>query len=702
MSSFAVSLDRLLLHLASLPSSSPPHLQHLAIRLQRAYAQLHAAGTPAPAELFVRIRGRLEELAEGVDEARSAGVDPGTSLSWDMLEDDTREVLRDVDELLARSSGGRTPASVGHSRTPSVDLPRRVPSTQPPSASADTPGADLDAFLSSTSASRPPATANGISPVASACAHALSEAYSLYLLATSPSSVLPPGETLRSVFRSTPVPNDAPAEDDSLEARISTQLHQAFFDSFAATFSPSSPAPPTSDEAQRVAWARLSQDLLDAVTLLIPSRLKTASGVPLRAHLAAALRAPTEEGSPFDARAALEGVREAVDALGRVCAPARDEAVRALLADISSALASAAPASALVPHVRRVLELAREMDADMRRFKRGAARELAQEEDLRAVVREEAGARERKLVEEWCGGEEGVRRQTREWCARVLGRPTPDEGATAPLAKVDVATALVDGLFADAPVALPPFSSTPISDDAPSPSANLLPPILLIPSPALFALQNRLQALTILACLLSLSPSGTAAPERLWAILEAELAPATPAAPFAPSAATPDGTAHEPTRLAHLADELLPRPPAPPLPAEDEARLRSAVDRLLRYEDPVWRLLKGRLCAAVGDAVVRAVEGAGAGERERGEVPSELRTGRARGPPTSTGRGAPAPLPKRRVELVVPKGFDRAPLLGEKLREAVEARLVGEVWSWVESVWGGVLGWREATSQEGV
>ncbi|GAA5821141.1 hypothetical protein JCM3770_005690 [Rhodotorula araucariae] len=708
MSSFAAALDRLLLHLAALPASSPPHLQHVAIRLQRAYSHLRAAGTPAPADLFVRIRSRLEELDDGVDEAQAAGLDPGHAPAWDKLRDEIREVLRDVDDLLARSSVAPTPASTAHSRTSSVDLPRRVPSTRLPTAPTPDPTADLDAFLSSATASRPlpPGGGDALSPLAAARAHALSDAYTLYRLATSPSSVLPPGESLGSVFRSSSASTDIPVDEASLEARISSQLHQAYFDSFARTLSPSSPAPHAIGAEQRAAWARLAQDLLDAVSPLIPSRLKTASGVPIRTHLAAALRAPDrDDGAEFDARSALEGVSEAVTALGRVCAPTRDNDVRALGADLEHAIASPAPARALVDLVRRTLELARDMEADMRRFRRGATRELAREEDFSAVVREEAAARERALVLDWFGGEEGVRRETREWCARVSG---PSAGEDGTLSKTQVARALVDSVFADAPVTVPPLSSASATSAPPGPSpANLLPPVLVVVAPALFALQNRLQALTILACLLSLAPS--APPDRLWAILEAELAPPGPPLSAAPAEAAP-------TRVAHLADELLPRAPAPPASAAQEARLRAAVDRLLRYDDPVWRLLQGRLRTAARAAVVAAVEGEeerdGEGRRVReregereveqaqAQAPRALRTGRARlSPPRpGAGEGSAAPHPRSApVPLAVPKGFDRAPLLADQLRKAVDARLVREVWAWVDEVWGGVLGWRAAT-----
>ncbi|GAA5856127.1 hypothetical protein JCM9279_004921 [Rhodotorula babjevae] len=742
MSAFAVQLDHLLVDLRALPSSTSSsqlaHVQHTVIRLERAYHELKRAGSHAPAVLFLRLRNRLEELAEGLDDAPSAGAN---LVSWDKLARDTAQVTASVDQLLAASSqASSAPSSSSHSRTPSVDLPRRLPASARQTTAPPPPSSDLDAFLSSTSASRTPSALDS-SRLAAGRAHALSELYTLFQLSTSPGSVLPPGQSIRTIFRSslpppTAVGNDAappPTDAASLESRISTHLRRAYFDSFASTLSSAGPSPATAAE-QSAAWARLAQDLVDAVVPLVPSRLKCDNGTPLRAHLAAALMlVPTPEAglldeaptsATFDTSAALRGLREAVRALGRLCAPARDADVQALSASIDAALGESAPANqgaALVDAARRTLELASAMERDLARFRADAVTELASEDELVGVVREEAGARERALIGDWFEGEDGVKRETSAWCARALGRAVADAGASAdsgaPLSKEDVAAALVEALFANEAVALPSFStSIPASSrhespTTPPPPPNILPPILLAVSPALYTLQNRLQALTILACLLALSPS--ADPARLWALLEGELAPSTSAG--APSAADepardPDPT---PTRLAHLADELLrplsapssPRSPsasAAPVPAlapgaDEASRIRTSVDRLLRADDPVWRLLHGRLRAAVRDAVVRAVcDSQPDGEASEERVPGVLRTGRgARGAAEAERRSVRAPPRRKRaaVELAPVKGFE-VPFVRDELRATVQDRLVGEVWEWVEEAWGWVLGWR--------
>ncbi|GAA5943497.1 hypothetical protein JCM3775_001375 [Rhodotorula graminis] len=737
MSAFAVQLDRLLLDLrAAIPSPSTSsssqlaHVHHTLIRLERAYLELKRAGSHAPAILFLRLRNRIDELAQALDDAHSATPDLA---SWDKLARDTAQVAASVDDLLAVSSHATsTPSSSSHSRTPSADLPRRLPASARPSSSQTL--SDLDTFLSSTAAARVP-SAIDLSHLAAARARALSELYTLFQLSTSPNSVLPPGQSIRNIFRSSiPSPSHTTDHTASLESRISSQLHRAYFDSFASTLSSASPSPATAAE-QSAAWARLAQDLVDAVVPLVPSRLKGADGAPLRAHLVALLgrvpgrdaeeraerdEAPTGPSSAaFDVRTVLQGVREAVRALSRLCAPARDADVRALADSIDAALDESTAAdrgAALVDAVRRTLELARAMERDLGRFRAGAVTELASEEELVGVVREEGGARERALVGGWFEGEDAVRRETSAWCARALGRGVANAGDDADegpqSSKEDVAAALVESLFANEAVALPSFSPSPSASSRPdspasTPSHNVLPPILLAVSPACFALQNRLQALTILACLLALSPS--ADPARIWALLEGEF---TPSAEPAPSTAGEPAHAADPapTRLANLADELLrpltaqpsSRPSSPsattaptPAPDADEAaRIRSSVDRLLRADDPVWRLLHGRLRAAVRDAVVRAVRTSERDDGARAErVPGVLRTGRdARG--TAPGETRPVRARPRQapVELAPVKGFE-APFVRDELRATVQDRLVGEVWDWVEEVWGGALGW---------
>ncbi|GAA6032104.1 hypothetical protein JCM8097_007075 [Rhodosporidiobolus ruineniae] len=754
-------LSRLLHHLRLLPPTSPPRLQRLIVRLARASDALNSSSsTTVRTQNLVRLRGRLEELQEALDEVdkQATGLS-NEALSWAKLRDETVEALKDVEQELT-NPGTR---SGTHSRTPSADLARRLPSTSTTSPSSNPA---LDAFLAQAAAAHSAfPSAPTAEEQAARRARELSEAYALFLLSTSPSSVLPPGESLASIFcssalSSTSAPaGDAPAAE-SLEQRISTQLHNAYFDSFASTFS----SPSSSFEAKRDAWARLVDDLKEAVLPLIPSRLTALDRPPsalrfnprnppvlarddLRSKLSYSVleeaeerEAPSDgEGAEFDVQPPLDALEEAADVLRRLCAPARDEEVASLASDIAAALAAPAVEQELrlVPLVRRTLALAAQMAADVQRFKRAAVAELATETDYAAVVREEGRARERKVVREMYGPEEGVRRATRGWVRERLG--WEGEGA-AKVEKGDVAAALVETLFHPSAVALPSFSSPspPTAPDPDAPAPNLLPPLLLVPAPALFALQNKLQALVILACLVALAGPPSSSPSsqdeeerfvrRVWALLEGEI-PGPQA--LADGAGGGEGAAVEEeqggggTKLAHLADEVLSlhrrrlssSSPLPEGEGDEEARLRESVSRILRAEDPVYRLLKNRLREAVRGAVVDAVRsdgsaavgggGGGGGAGRATCVPEKLRSGCALPSSISSSASRPSsasPAPPSLSSSSLPllpttgvKGFDRPPFLRDKVEEVVGElfrRDGGGVWNWVEDVWGEVV-WGE-------
>ncbi|GAA5832321.1 hypothetical protein JCM11251_006409 [Rhodosporidiobolus azoricus] len=769
MSSFSTALHRLLNHLRDLPSSLHPlhsSLQRAAIRLSRAVSALQDPRADAKGvELLVRLRGRLQELEEAVIEAETADVPLSNDrTSWSMLRSEAAQAQDELERAVREATNQAVQAATGngsHSRTPSMELPRRVP---PPSSSTAATKAELDAFLSRTS-SRSAFGPPSADATAAARARQLNEAFTLFLLSHSPSSVLPPGQTISSIFRQTrslpSASSPSRGEPGSLESRISTQLHQAYFDSFAAIFTLSSSSSPSSatstspsEQEKLTAWTRLAADLSSAAVSLIPSRMRASDPSRFRnarEELENLLLAPGAAGT-FNARKALETVKATVELLQQLCAPARDADVRLLLSGLFSALTpSASPAevaASLVPLIRRVLTLTSDMASDVDRFKRDMATELASEGDLRQVVLEEAAERERKVVKEWVGGEEEVRRATREWVqARTGGKPSE-----ARLKKEEIAAALMESLFSDTAIALPSLSSSaPYSRAANSPSAvgatsdttlppppatpNLLPPPLLVPSPFLFTLQNRLQALVILACLVTLaapSPPGVDSKkveeeqdrlvQRVWTILQADIP--SPAS-FVAGLAAEQGR-DEVTKIAHLADEVLSyrrnlsalssttATSIPTMSGEETTRLRSSVDRILRAEDPVYKLFKGRLKQGVKEGVVSALTGAGAGGARRTPmVPTQLQSGRrAPGTVASSSSSLPTRSASPAVILLCPlKGFDRPPFLREKVQETIQNALFGPLrnedtgeeadgggggaWRWMEEVWGEVLGWAE-------
>jgi hypothetical protein len=217
--------------------------------------------------------------------------------------------------------------------------------------------------------------------------------------------------------------------------------------------------------------------------------------------------------------------------------------------------------------------------------------------------------------------------------------------------------------------------------------------------------------------------------EGLWTILDMNITRTRPAAKeerVVPgsdktSAAADDDeeeAEEDGTRLAHLADEILAhlvatsqdRPPTERAADPDPQlakRVRASVDRILRYEDPVWKLFSKRLEGAVKTALVdltRSVAVTSTEDQVQPQVPAHLRTGRSTGhrrfplppPPPRTGakRRAAADLVAALQPIKV-KGFDKPAFLADKVSELVSDRLVGEVWVHVEEVWGTILGWAE-------
>ncbi|GAA5929903.1 hypothetical protein JCM1841_001254 [Sporobolomyces salmonicolor] len=724
--SFATRLARLLTQLRQLPPTTPSHLQHLAIRVERARNQAETGEGRDGLELLIRLRGRLHELSEGLAELASGTSGPGNDLAmWSSLLDQVNLAVQELDQEMkdattAAISQAASSSSSGHSRTLSAERPRRVPSAAPAS-SRSPPSAELDAFLARAAPRSPPPS---LSTKAAERATALSDAYALFLLSTSPEAILPPGQSLSSIFRTASRPSSP--STSSFSSRVEQQAHQAYFDSLEETLS----SPSSSAGDKRAVWARLCADLAEDVLPLVPSRLAAGS---VKQQLETTLRSARngEDWTPDEAASTL---RTVLQALQQLCAPARDAQVRDLLSSVSAPSSSLSPSS-LVGLVRSTLALAEHMGTDLKTFRRSTVAQLASEEEVREVVKAETGERERKVVRELLGtggaGEMEAEREVRETKRWVRGKSQEaraggggDDEDNTPVSRAEVAAALVETLFEDVAVQLPSFSS---SDDAPSSSSNdhptpcnPLPPIFFVLSPRLFELQNTFQAIVILACLVTVvgpppPPARVSDNEshftpndyvsRLWTILQSEIIPAPPSSLSDPPANRDSSSSA--TRLAHLSDELiayrlsLPLSSSPHMDETESTRIRSAVERILRYEDPVYRLLKERLKAGVKAALVEAVT---ASRSEQGTRPStslpplqNLRTGRSVRPGRDeevSSRSRSAQRGSVRVQVPPIKGFERPSSLAERVQETVEGRLVGEVWVWMEGVWGGVLGWR--------
>ncbi|GAA5871940.1 hypothetical protein JCM16303_000921 [Sporobolomyces ruberrimus] len=717
---FASRLSKLLQHLGQLPPQTPAHLQHLFIRVQRAKNQAENGEVKKGLELLVRLRGRLQELEEGLVELEMVGSEESSQWAELRREAETaREGLeRELKNATSTIASALSSANLNgrHSRSSSVELPRRVPSTNEIVPTPAPPRTDLDAFLSRLEGTQPRSSPSqpSLSDRAHARAKALSDAYSLFLLSTSPSSVLPAGQTLHSIFRKAATSSSSrpstPSTSISLSQRLSVQAHSAYFDDLSTKLADS-----TSPTKAREAWNQLCQDLADACLPLIPCRLGQGSIKRQVETLLLEKDNVKSKGAINIAAKGFETIQSLLQVLRQLCAPARDSQVSKLL-ERSHEEGSRKDLGQLVELVKDVLDLAKDMQEDLERFRNEVKLEMTREDDVLQAVREETGERERKMVREIVSDESEdkatnddavIRETTRRWA-----RNESTTHDTETLTKEAVAEALVDALFRDQAIGPPPVPGSTTSSSLShrmTALTNSVPPILYSTCPRLFELQNQFQALTILACLITIhssSTSSTSSPRtssdyifRLWTILISEI----------PSLSTKTSSfSSTPTRLAHLSDEIishLTEQGTSQLGEAEKGKVRSSVDRILKDQDPVFKLLRKRLRDGVKIGVVEALrkrerkleEGATHGDGR--QVPSDLRTGRKTKGMAST--GAKASLfslgKNRRISLrevlSVPhiKGYEA---LRVQVDETLKEKFV-DVWEWMEEVWGDVLEWRE-------
>ncbi|GBE81578.1 hypothetical protein SCP_0313070 [Sparassis crispa] len=491
----------------------------------------------------------------------------------------------------------------------------------------------------------------------------LNQVYFLHLLATDPDSVLPPGKSLLSVM-SRPLQSATQGQLPSLQERVETLVHKAFWDEALEALA--SPVP--SVEVPRL--ERLYEDLYDALKPLLPSEH------PILIMLSSPL-SPTS--SPL--RSAIAHLRETLACLRERCAPARDAHIDSLilrLDDVSSIMASAGMAKLVVDTVRAMLKLAEDMKGDLSQFVLGTMGEA----QLRAIVTAEAHERERALVLElWPPPR--VHELWQQWCVRPL---PPDFEAVAEHAPHAAWIAqLVHALGSTVPVSCP-MPTVPLPSSSPPeqepPRENVLPPPLFFVCPTLLYIQNVLQALIIAASLRSLvrlpSSQTTLATEfttRIWALLKAEV-------DEEPGAGA--------TKLVNLADEavrvrrLLSEGES--VDADEEARLRAAVDRTLQPHDPVFILLQKRLLHAIAARLCAPPP-----SREKtAALPERLQAGR--------GQAGTRPRIDFRVDHAGAtqdeNSFQESPLIAKGFEDQVLVRVVGDALTklrscveWTEQTW---------------
>lgn len=320
------------------------------------------------------------------------------------------------------------------------------------------------------------------------------------------------------------------------------------------------------------------------------------------------------------------------DILSRLCAPVRDEQIGTLKDTIATCreyLSMDKEGSKLLDtmeHVEdKIRSLVQDMHRDFRLFEMGITVATRDESELAAVVRKESMLKEMEIITQLYGD---PLQRTRDWSAHITHQNDHEKADI--LSRTVVGQALVEALFQTRPVYIQLETSKTIRgsemNEVSIPEANVLPPIFHFAAKHLFNVQNRLQALTILATLSTLIPASHTKPsmngattstpnkdndmetnpsswsDRLWILLLSEMQDGR---------GTTTVPENPPThvKIANLADEIVNVLRSGRLEGwtkVEEDNIRSSVDRMLRLEDRVFALLHSRLKNAVSEAIIGA------------------------------------------------------------------------------------------------
>lgn len=448
----------------------------------------------------------------------------------------------------------------------------------------------------------------------------------------------------------------------------------------------------------------LYRDLHVALSPLLPPKH------PVLVTLSSSLSPTT---SPLNS--AVMHLREVLAILRERCAPVRDSEIEVLqeaLAEPPTRSSRPVALATLVAEtIKSIWRLSETMKGDLSQFTLGNMTE----QQLRSVVAKQASTAEREIVLDIWHRE----RVLQGWVPWLDKQPPP-----AHLCSIAAGPSflwivrVVQALGLSSPVSCPlpsrtmQVSPTASSDhdsgnkESSTQNVNVLPAVFFFSAPTLLMIQNYLQALVIaaslriLTCLPKPSRSSRSDPDppdsdsfmsRVWTLLRAEIA------------GEPGATD---TKLINLADEVVsariqasaagtPATPAPaPLSKEDEATLRAAVDRMLRPDDPVFKLLQRRLLTELSDVLVKRRQGHAA--QDVG-IPTVLRTGRDGERAGKRSRLVLNPedmdelrtLPRNPSRMVIDiKGFED-PVLSRATVEVFEQ--VDSCLAWVENVWSDVI-----------
>lgn len=377
---------------------------------------------------------------------------------------------------------------------------------------------------------------------------------------------------------------------------------------------------------------------------------------------------------------AITHIREILLALRQRCAPIRDHDLDVLLGrlDESSSSITLSTPQLVIDTIRSILKLAELMKDDLSQFVLGTMGEG----QLKAAILEQAIERQREMVSEVWKSEE----IEKEWRAWMKG-PSQDAvvDAEGQAVRKQYLERLMQALCGPTPVfcSLPTIPTSPSTDEQQQETPNEpthLPPIFFFSIPDLVFIQNFLQTIVITACLRILLPPRATDPSGAASTFTSRVITLLLASIDAPS--------DDSTKLINLADELVRA--AGPLGPEEEKRLRDAVDRTLRLQDPVFALLQQRLTRAIVDRLLHRPQ-----TRLGAKRGIEMRTGRdLKGKRMRVETGSAVESSRKEDDAwdgvgEVVKGFEDLEL--SKRVNEVTGRL-GKVLLWVDDVWGEVAG----------
>ena len=377
-------------------------------------------------------------------------------------------------------------------------------------------------------------------------------------------------------------------------------------------------------------------------------------------------------------------LKEILIALRQRCAPVRDETVDNLLA--SFVQASSPLPQFVIDTIKAVIALADEMKSDLNTFVIGSMTDS----QLRNLLSNDVKSRERDLVLRIWGTKDLVRRSWRAWLDNSLDAPHEDRWIST----------LIRALFSDRPVSCRLPSSTPSETT----QSIELPPQLFFSVPLLLDFQNHLQAIVIAAALRSLARLQSAPPHssfdfmnRIWTLLKSEINTSVNSVDY-------DGT--ERTKIINLADEVVRATQlsftSGELNTNEEQTLRSAVERTLRPNDPVFLLLKKRLMGSLEKLLLSSavVDGPTTSRGSSTAIPEKMLTGKGPQETFNSNKRLKESLsdfyPSRSFHQKVGTEAERMVIAGFDdvvLRKAIgeTAQKLADCIEWIGSVWGDLI-----------